>query len=561
MLWSRQWLFTTGVTSGKIQLLIVFDYVVRSLGNLCIDKTKFRFPNIFLVYDIVALFSYLQIFHPPGRLFLGNGNSSKDYGSTYQKETFPSDAVITFFFVSPANYKNAIFVDYHNKTLHITTDELKTTNKVVVDFEIDKLVLHPTIADWVLAYSFLSRELRYSKDFGKTWNLLHTGVSPKFYWYIPGVDTDNSTVHLEILSSSGDSAHYKKCALEKCSATDTTDRKLGSFQPISLLIINQYVFVEKLKKEKSEMYVSYKRNDFKKAYFPPNTLPKHFLIMNADEDQVFVGVTNTDGVTLYLSDTTGQYYVPTLTDLLYVVRGIPWIDFHEVKSLKGIYLANQRSITENSRVRIEVKTLISFDKGGMWSVIPVPVGETSKCKQATDCSLHLHLDLGSLAAPGILSESKAPGLVLAHGNVGDKLDPNNTYVYVSRNGGVTWKNAGLPSGMYRFNILDQGSILTAVKEATYGVTNIIYYSYDQGNNWQNFKFSDKVLQVDGALNEPEINSLSLSIYGHTSGTTAWTLATIKFEQVLPSKCKKEDYEIWMPGDHTQFILLFELKLC
>ncbi|KAK6184623.1 hypothetical protein SNE40_007060 [Patella caerulea] len=477
---------------------------------------------------------------------------SLDYGNDYKLVSFPAGAVITFFYVSPVNFKKAIFVDYANQSIYITTDELASKMPVAIPFKPDLIKPHPRVEDWLLGYSFFDRKLYYSKTFGKDWKLLvRESVSSRFFWSVPGYDTNNATVHLELQSSVGDSAHYKTCQLDTCMTKPDEIQKLGSFVSISLLVVKEYIFVEKLGDGKNEMYVSYNRGEFNRAYFPPDVAPKDFIIVNADEGQVFIAVSHRDGVTLYLSDTTGQFYVPSLTNVFFApIPGLIAIDLHEVKSMKGTFLANHKEW--NSSKRMEIKTYISFDKGGEWKKIKTPPSEKKNCENVNDCFLHLHLDMGSLQAPGILSEAKAPGLILAHGNVGGKLNSFNSTVFVSRDGGWTWQNTGLV-GYYRFNILDQGSILTAILESSNGMTNNVSFSYDQGHTWHSKTFlsSNRKIQVDGVLNEPEINSLSLSVYGHSNASNGWTLVTLNFSTVLPKTCNKSDYEVWIPKDDDQ----------
>ena len=36
-----------------------------------------------------------------------------------------------------------------------------------------------------------------SPDLGGTWTLVFAMVNPRFYWYVPGHDSDTSLVHLE----------------------------------------------------------------------------------------------------------------------------------------------------------------------------------------------------------------------------------------------------------------------------------------------------------------------------------------------------------------------------
>ena len=73
------------------------------------------------------------------------------------------------------------------------------------------------------------------------------------------------------------------------------------------------------------------------------------------------------------------------------------------------------------------------------------------------------MDRNDLLIPTLLSEENAPGLVMAHGNIGSGLK-QSARVFVSSNGGLTWKRAPM-KGVFKFNILDQGSVMTAMLSA------------------------------------------------------------------------------------------------
>lgn len=56
-----------------------------------------------------------------------------------------------------------------------------------------------------------------------------------------------------------------------------------------------------------------------------------FLIVNADEGQVFIAVNHLSNANLYLSDATGQFYVLTIANCVFKPR-INWfdVDIYEV---------------------------------------------------------------------------------------------------------------------------------------------------------------------------------------------------------------------------------------
>ncbi|XP_067656980.1 VPS10 domain-containing receptor SorCS2-like isoform X2 [Haliotis asinina] len=469
---------------------------------------------------------------------------SQDYGSTYTKVSLGhpgKEALITFFYVSPANSSRLIFADTANKTLYITYDELRNVKTVSTPFVPDRLVPHPTVADYVLGYTLAQRKLYVSMDFGETWqDMNQEGVTPRVFWADAKHDKNDVFVHMEVQTTSG-LARYKKCSIVcKCDAV-VFESSVGSFDAFSMLVINEYIFVQKSDLYNSVMYVSYKGGDFKRAYFPPEASAKDYLIVNADEGQVFIAVNHLTNANLYLSDATGQYYVLTIANCVFKPQA-NWfsVDIYEVKGISGTYIVNQ--VADDGGFH----TKISFDKGGNWNDIPTPKSAKTKCN-TSDCSIHLMVH--SLYVISILAEAKAPGILMAHGNIGTKLKDGPLSVFISRDGGWTWTQTSLAAGRYKFNILDQGSVLTAIEDASINQTDNVHYSLDEGKTWHTEKFlSGKKIRVDGVLNEPGITSLIASVYGHENRSSVWTVVKLNFSSVLTQKCVKDNYTTWTPAD-------------
>jgi len=67
-----------------------------------------------------------------------------------------------------------------------------------------------------------------------------------------------------------------------------------------------------------------------------------------------------------------------------------------------------------------IKSVITFDKGGIWRPIAAPLKDSSNQRvwcPDDKCSLHLHMLSSSKYGP-IYSTEKAKGLILATGNIG-----------------------------------------------------------------------------------------------------------------------------------------------
>ncbi|XP_025094254.1 VPS10 domain-containing receptor SorCS1-like [Pomacea canaliculata] len=362
---------------------------------------------------------------------------------------------------------------------------------------------------------------------------------------------------MEIQQQASQHAFYKKCILQKINSScqdvdDTISSSLGPFVSRSLLVIKEYIFVQKSHADGSDnhMMVSYNRSTFKHALFPEEIKTRDFIVVDALEGQVFLAVSHSGvgSASLYLSDPTGRFYSLSLPNIHHRATA-DWfeVDLHQVEGLPATYLANQQLNTSLSESK-KVRTYISADKGGSWSLLKPP--DNAPCPKKDDCSLVLRLDMGNYNQDWILSHEEAPGLIIAHGQFSQyyDIDPKTLSVFTSKDGGWHWIMAPF-KGIFRFNILDQGGILTAIIDRDYGITNNVHYSYDYGKTWPNETFSKDKLMVDGVINEPNINTLLVSIYGHRPRSSPWIMVQLNFSAVFSRKCIDSDYVHWTPSDH------------
>ncbi|XP_012944676.1 VPS10 domain-containing receptor SorCS1 [Aplysia californica] len=152
----------------------------------------------------------------------------------------------------------------------------------------------------------------------------------------------------------------------------------------------------------------------------------------------------------------------------------------------------------------------------------------------------------------MLSETSAPGVILAHGNLIGPGENGSLAVFSSRDGGWTWRQGPVSGGVHHFNILDQGGVLTVMLDGlmTGTKTNTMHYSCDEGLTWKKFPFIKDPLIVKGVLTEPGSLTVVESVFGNTKNKEPWTLIKLNFSSVLGSKCQEKDYEKWLPQDYN-----------
>ncbi|XP_076437401.1 VPS10 domain-containing receptor SorCS3-like [Babylonia areolata] len=471
---------------------------------------------------------------------------SEDYGTTYKEFSFGPQVLISRFFVSPADPTKMVFIDSRHKMMYLSDDELVTHNSTSLPANSDRLRMHPDKPEWMLLYDLENSILYVTMNFGVSWKELHNEVY-SYDWAVKGIE-DEKIVHIEVHPFDSEDAFYKRCTIPNCQVKgDGIDTALGPFLTYSWAVVNEYILVQKVLMDgSSHLMVSYNRENFSSAYFPGSVKTQDFMLLDASEGQIFLAVNHGRrlGASVYLSDRTGHYYVLSLTSVHHHSFG-NWfdVDMHRVKGLNGTYLANQQKNSSS-----QLTSLISFNKGGDWQKIPSP--KDKNC-QSVNCSLVLRLDMENFYRNWILSEERAPGFIIAHGHYGQMSEYqwNNLSVFTSSDGGWTWKESNL-TGVYHFNILDQGSIVTAIKSGYQESSSQVFFSLDEGSTWHSEVYRNETLHVAGVLNEPDISTVVLTVYGHKGWySSPWTMVKLNFTNVLSTKCGDKDYEPWRVSDH------------
>ena len=187
---------------------------------------------------------------------------------------------------------------------------------------------------------------------------------------------------------------------------------------------------------------------------------------------------------IYVSDSTGIRYTNSLQGNIKSIHG--QCDFEKVHGVEGVYLANiydksalksLKSTNANAfpyqhtggkkgseywngatdmnsalnsddvkkrSINDYKKTVISFDKGGIWQPLTPPYkdsnGKRIICESDEGCALHLHSISSNFNFGPMFTTANSLGLILGTGNVGpylsNRLDEVNTYL--SRDAGLTW---------------------------------------------------------------------------------------------------------------------------
>ncbi|XP_028368956.1 VPS10 domain-containing receptor SorCS1 isoform X1 [Phyllostomus discolor] len=472
---------------------------------------------------------------------------STDYGTTYEKlnDKVGLKTILSYLYVCPTNKRKIMLLTDPEieSSLLISSDEGATYQKYRLNFYIQSLLFHPKQEDWILAYS-QDQKLYSSAEFGRRWQLIQEGVVPnRFYWSMMGSNKEPDLVHLEARTVDGHS-QYLTCRMQNCTEANRNKPFPGYIDPDSLIVQDDYVFVQLTSGGRPHYYVSYRRNAFAQMKLPKYALPKDMHVISTDENQVFAAVqewNQNDTYNLYISDTRGVYFTLALENVQSSrgPEGNVMIDLYEVAGIKGMFLANKK-------IDNQVKTFITYNKGRDWRLLQAPDtdlrGDPVHCLLPY-CSLHLHLKVSEnpYTSGIIASRDTAPSIIVASGNIGSELSDSDISMFVSSDAGNTWRQ--IFEEEHSVLYLDQGGVLVAMKHTSLPIRHL-WLSFDEGRSWSKYSFTSIPLFVDGVLGEPGEETLIMTVFGHFSHRSEWQLVKVDYKSIFDRRCAEEDYRPW-----------------
>ncbi|KAL2102363.1 hypothetical protein ACEWY4_001531 [Coilia grayii] len=339
-------------------------------------------------------------------------------------------------------------------------------------------------------------------------------------------------------------ALYITCKLQNCSEGNKGKPFPGYIDPNSLVVQDEYVFVQVTTGGRTIYYVSSQRDVFTPMKLPKYTLPKDLHVISTDEKRVVAAVqewNQNDTFNLYVSESGGVYYTLALENVMSSMgpEGNVMIDLYEVAGIKGMFLANKKQESQ-------VKTYITYNKGRDWRLLQAPHvdlrGNSIHC-MLPYCSLHLHLHVSAnpYTSGNIASKESAPGIIMASGSIGAELSSSNVSMYITSDAGNTWRQ--IFDEEYSVLYLDQGGALVAIRHTPLPIRHL-WLSFDEGRLWNKYSFTSSPLFVDGVLGEPGEETLIMTIFGHVSHRSEWQLVKIDFRSIFNRRCTDGDYQTW-----------------
>eukprot|EP00933_Yihiella_yeosuensis_P031871 TRINITY_DN2547_c2_g1_i1.p1 TRINITY_DN2547_c2_g1~~TRINITY_DN2547_c2_g1_i1.p1 ORF type:complete len:875 (-),score=186.23 TRINITY_DN2547_c2_g1_i1:492-3116(-) len=449
--------------------------------------------------------------------------------------------------------------------------------------------------------------LYITKDLGKTFTLV-TSYVVQFSWGDVSRNQQDRIYFTHFRMKTGDQPKlYIWSTNVDFAATDDAGKNVKRLvrQGNKFLVSHGFIFVAKVKNAVTQtvklMVSNNGGSDWREAQLPTEIDEKSYTVLDTSEGSVMLHVNHGASESMvgnvYISDDKGVRYTLSLPNN---VRGSSGdCEFDKILCLEGIYMANfkdmPRAANDNSaddkgvddkkkeanaeaeqleqsaaggtevdkrrapkaRGKEEsiVRTVISFDKGGVWSYLKPPrvdsLGKTIDCPPER-CWLHLHGITNFHNYAPFYSTENAVGIIMGTGNVGPYLrfEPDQTNTYMSRDGGLTWVEAHKGAFIYEYG--DHGGLIVMADDIR--KTKLVVFSWNEGQSWYDFELSEMPLEVDNIVTEPNATSTKFLLYG-TRGDTG-VMYHLDFETLGQPLCKgvwaadsvSSDYETWMPSD-------------
>jgi len=325
------------------------------------------------------------------------------------------------------------------------------------------------------------------------------------------------------------------------------------------------------------------------AHLPVDSLPQHsYTILDSSENQAFVLVNHApigEGAEtghLYTSDMSGSMFSLSLANVHRTPDG--HAAFAKVEGLEGIFMANfvpHESVTSSyeeaaslieedsmgqadagsesqlsaPKKVVRAQTSITFNKGADWYHLDPPTkdcnGEPIICEplNGQPCRLHLHGIASGRFGP-FYSDERAPGLIIANGNIGHYIDSHRANTYLSRDGGLTWIE--VMKGSHIYEVGDQGGLIVMASDSE--LTDVLYFSWDEGATWDGVKMSSQPFLVENIIIEPDNSNVQFVVYGYHPDSNAGVVTYVDFGELHTRMCNTNvmsadsDFELWSPHD-------------
>ncbi|GAA99449.1 hypothetical protein E5Q_06148 [Mixia osmundae IAM 14324] len=446
------------------------------------------------------------------------------------------------------------------------------------------LDFHPTRAEWLLwtgskdctsSVSTTCQAVAFmSKDNGRNWKQIEHYIRTCSWARDKKFKIDETMIFCESYrTKSGSQRAFEDNALELIAGRDFYNRKQKLFDSVvGFATFEEYMVVAEYIEATGalNLRVSLDGKTFAKAQFPPSMRleSQAYTVLESVTDAVFLHVTThptkgSEWGSLLKSNSNGTYFAMSLEYVNRNERG--FADFEKAIGLDGIAVMNIVSNPEDASVtaRKDLQTRITHNDGGRWKSIPPPARDSLNqpfACQGTKCSLHLHGYTERTDPRATYSSPTAVGLMVAVGNVGEKLGAyNDGDLFLTRDAGFTWQEVRKDAHLWEYG--DQGSIIVIANDEQ--ATDRISYTTDEGDSWQDYVFGEAI-RVQSIMTVPSDTSRRFVLFGYSPKKQDVSVAIhLDFSKLSNVKCKldladpnADDFELWSPSENRQEECLF-----
>ncbi|EJC99110.1 signal sequence binding protein [Fomitiporia mediterranea MF3/22] len=346
------------------------------------------------------------------------------------------------------------------------------------------------------------------------------------------------------------------------------DRVVGFAKFSEFLIVAEYLEEQRA----LDLQVSLDGKNFAAGVFPPTLRPQNhaYTILESSTKAVFMHLTTSEFPAPYWgaimkSNGNGTYFGVSADYVNRNDRG--YVDFEKMINLDGIALINVVSNPQEAVFsgRKKLQSRITHNDGGTWKPLMPPSvdshGQSYDCS-STKCGLQIHGYTERFDTRATYSSPSVPGLVMAVGNVGEKLAPyGDSDTFLSRDAGFSWQEIHKDAHLWEFG--DYGSILVIANDEE--PTDHVLFSTDEGLTWREYKFSEQEkVRVKSIVTVPQDTSRRFILFGFYPRSISSAVAIhLDFSSLTRKQCVldpenpgQDDFEWWSPAEQRQERCLF-----
>lgn len=446
------------------------------------------------------------------------------------------------------------------------------------------LVFHPQYKDWLIWIGAPDCKAKpcpthayISKNRGAKWDLMLRYV--KKCMFVGKKEKGQSKTEEDLVICEQHESENLNNPLQLVSSDNFfADDEVPIKDVIDFAAMSEYIVVASRDPEKTDSLrasTSIDGRTFADAEFPVNLrvpIQTAYTVVDSSTHAIFLHVTvnsmeNAAYGSLIKSNSNGTSYALSISAVNRNDMG--YIDFEKMQGLEGVavvnVVGNVNEVVKKQTTK-QLKTMITHNDGAQWTLLGPPAKDSDdkkySCsdnsgKPTDECSLHLHGYTERRDPRDTFSSGSAIGLMMGIGNVGDHLTGlDEADTFITRDGGISWK--AVKKGRYMYEYGDSGSVIAIVSETQ--PTQVLYYSLDEGDTWEEFQFTELDVHVEDITTVPSDTSKNFLIWGRELGNGKLATFSVDFSGLRSGSCaldedndedESDDYYLWQPRHPLQ----------